>query len=380
MTHLDQLYDHCKEIHLKGRYVTNDSIAQLLKKLPDFFEISEIGQSVEERSIFMVKAGKGEKRILMWSQMHGNESTSTKAVIDLFNALQIESVATLLKTCTLYVIPILNPDGANMYTRTNANNIDLNRDAQNLSQPESVSLRHVFDTFKPHYCFNLHGQRTIFSAGPNNKPATLSFLSPSVDQDRTKTASRKIAMQLISEINLIMQASIPNQIGRYDDSFNINCVGDTFQSLGVPTVLFEAGHFENDYGREMTRKYMFMALLNAIKLIANTEITGETYKAYFSIPENHKMFYDIIVREAKINADEITDIAIQYEESLQSNGIEFIPKVKVLDKLKSHYGHREIQAHGQLVTSNPDKILAIDSQVDVLKVGVDEFSLKFTIS
>ena len=28
--------------------------------------------------------------------------------------------------------------------------------------------------------------------------------------------------------------------------FNINCV-DKFQSLGVPTLLFEAGHYGNDY-------------------------------------------------------------------------------------------------------------------------------------
>lgn len=312
--------------------------------------------------------------------MHGNESTSTKALFDLFNALQIESLQSLLKTCTLCVIPILNPDGAQAYTRANANDIDLNRDAQDLSQPESIALRYVFDTFEPDYCFNLHGQRTIFSAGPHNKPATLSFLSPSADQDRTKTTSRKIAMKLISKINSRMQVAIPDQIGRYEDSFNPNCVGDTFQSLTVPTVLFEAGHYKNDYSREITRRYMFMALLNAVELIANNEITGDGIDSYFSIPENHKSYYDIIVRNAKLNTDEITDIAIQFEETLQGNSIDFIPKVKALDNLKDHFGHREFHANGQIVASQDNQNLKIDSQVDTLIIGVDEFSLKFNIS
>jgi murein tripeptide amidase MpaA len=67
---------------------------------------------------------------------------------------------------------MLNPDGADMYTRLNANEVDLNRDSQNLTQPESKVLREIFDLFQPHYCFNLHDQRTILRPV---KPATVSF-------------------------------------------------------------------------------------------------------------------------------------------------------------------------------------------------------------
>ena len=67
--------------------------------------------------------------------MHGNESTTTKAVIDLVNLLiknyDSDSVTNLLNRCTLHIIPMLNPDGADAYTRVNANSVDLNRDAQN---------------------------------------------------------------------------------------------------------------------------------------------------------------------------------------------------------------------------------------------------------
>jgi murein tripeptide amidase MpaA len=36
---------------------------------------------------------------------------------------------------------MLNPDGAKTYTRENANKVDLNRDSQDLTQPESKILR-----------------------------------------------------------------------------------------------------------------------------------------------------------------------------------------------------------------------------------------------
>src|SRR5690606_18803559 len=99
--------------------------------------------------------GDGPIKILMWSQMHGNESTTTKAVLDLINFLLegSEMSNSILERCTIKIIPILNPDGALAYTRVNANGIDLNRDAQNLSQPESKVLRAVFEDFGPDYCF-----------------------------------------------------------------------------------------------------------------------------------------------------------------------------------------------------------------------------------
>ena len=55
---------------------------------------------------------------------------------------------------------MLNPDGADAYTRVNANLVDLNRDAQNLSQPESKILRNAFNKIKPD--FILHYASEIF--------------------------------------------------------------------------------------------------------------------------------------------------------------------------------------------------------------------------
>ena len=84
---------------------------------------------------------------------------------------------------------------------------------------------------------------SLFSAGNTNHPATVSFLAPAQDEACTVTENRKVAMEIIAVMNSYLQKQIPNQVGIYDDAFNLNCVGDTFQSLNIPTLLFEAGHF-----------------------------------------------------------------------------------------------------------------------------------------
>ena len=341
---LQLLFSLYKEQKLSGRYIHNKHILPILNSLKSKLEIEQIGESVLKKPIFSINIGRGSKRILMWSQMHGNESTTTKAVFDLLNTLLNDSISnteTILEGTTICIIPILNPDGAEAYTRINANEVDLNRDAQNLTQPESLVLQKIFNQFKPDFCFNLHGQRTIFSAGKNNNSATVSFLSPAQDKDCTITETRKISMEVIAIMNRNLQQQIPNQVGVYDDSFNINCVGDTFQSKDVPTILFEAGHYSNDYKREKTREYIYQSLLTAIYYISNNDITGKGYTEYLSIPENEKLFFDIILRDAKID-DEIYDVAIQYEEVLEKNKVKFVPTLKELKKLNSYFGHREI--------------------------------------
>jgi predicted deacylase len=121
--------------------------------------------------------------------MHGNETTTTKALFDLIPWLVQHNQKALLEHFTFYIIPQLNPDGAKAYTRLNANQVDLNRDAIDLSQPESKVLRTVFERVNPDYALNLHGQRTIYGAGSMGEAATLSFLAPSADLERSVNPS-----------------------------------------------------------------------------------------------------------------------------------------------------------------------------------------------
>ncbi|WP_347925797.1 M14 family zinc carboxypeptidase [Pontimicrobium sp. SW4] len=372
-------FERYKTESLFHRYITNRHIESVLKRLPKSFEVSVIGQSVNDLPIYGIKLGSGDKRVLMWSQMHGNESTTTKACFDLLQYLMINKG--ILKCCTLYVIPILNPDGAKAYTRLNANGVDLNRDAQDLTQPESVVLKSIFERFKPNFCFNLHGQRTIFSAGSTNNSATVSFLAPAQDPECTVTENRKVAMELIASMNKMLQNNIPNGVGIYDDAFNINCVGDTFQSHNVPTVLFEAGHFKDDYAREEVRKFIFGSLLVALDTISINEHLGTQFKPYFDIPQNQKLFYDIIIRNANVLIDskeEVLDIAIQYEEVLMGEKVHFIPRIKDFGDLSKYFSHKEINANNKRVVLGENRALRSESVIDFITIDNELFSLKTT--
>jgi hypothetical protein len=375
---IKKLYNEHKEIGLFHRYITNNHIAPILKKIANDVQVEIIGTSVLGEPIYGLKIGTGSKRILMWSQMHGNESTTTKAVFDVINTFlhSKENTKHILESCCIYIIPILNPDGAKAYTRVNANQIDLNRDAQVLSQPESKILLDVFNDFQPHFCYNLHGQRTIFSAGAKNKPATVSFLAPAQDEACTLTDNRKIAMEIIATMNEVLQKEIPEQVGVYDDAFNLNCVGDTFQSKNIPTILFESGHYVNDYPREETRAYIYYALLSSLDYIAENDIDGSKYESYLDIPQNEKLFYDIIIRNTKNGKPEgLNDIGIMYQEKLVDEKLEFHPKVEKIADLSSFFGHIEYDAKQNLVLNENCKPLEVNNENVFVIVNNDKIAL-----
>jgi len=349
---LEALFIQYKEESISGRYLTLDHIKPLLDKLNTNGQVQIIGKSVLGEPIYSYQIGTGPTRVYLWSQMHGNESTTTKALFDFINLLNDETdfAKRMLNTFTFYCIPILNPDGARLYTRANANDIDLNRDSQNLTQPESNVLREVFESFKPHYCFNLHDQRTIFGAGTTGKPATVSFLAPSYNEEREVNENRLKAINIIAGINKELQKYIPGQVGRFDDSFNINCIGDTFQFLGVPTILFEAGHYPGDYEREITRKYIFFSLILSFKLISENDLVDNRFGEYLNISQNNVVFYDFMYKNVKINYDGIeiiTNFVAQYKEELIENKIHFNAYIVEVGELENYFGHYEYDAKGQ---------------------------------
>jgi hypothetical protein len=349
---LEQLFTQYKETTISGRYLTLDHIKPLLDKLNTNGQVQIVGQSVLGELIYSYQIGTGPTRVYLWSQMHGNESTTTKALFDFINLLNGETdlAKRMLETFTFLSIPILNPDGARLYTRANANEIDLNRDSQDLTQPESNVLRNVFENFKPHYCFNLHDQRTIFGAGTTGKPATVSFLAPSYNEEREVNENRLKAINIIAEINKVLQEYIPGQVGRFDDSFNINCIGDTFQYLGVPTILFEAGHYPGDYEREITRKYIFFALILSFKQISENDLVDNRFGEYLNISQNNVVFYDFMYKNVKINYDGIeiiTNFVAQYKEELIENKIHFNAYIAEVGELENSFGHYEYDAKGE---------------------------------
>ena len=358
-------YDSYKEKALFGRYITLDDIEPLLLK----YKVEVVGESVLGKPIYKYQIGTGNTRILIWSQMHGNESTTTKALFDFINVLNSNSEESgkLLNTFTFSMLPMLNPDGAKLYTRENTNGIDLNRDAQNLSQPESQILRRVFEEFQPNYCYNLHDQRTIYGVDNTGKPATVSFLAPAYNENRDVNEVRLNAMSVIVAMNNTLQHYIPSQVGRFDDSFNLNCVGDTFQFMKVPTILFEAGHFADDYDREMTRKYIFIALLSSVNYLHENVIVSNKNEDYLKIPQNKVVFYDFVYKNVKINYDsnkKIINFAAQFKEVLNNEKVTFEAEIAQVDNLENYFGHVEIDAKGETYTDGESNFPILEKKAN----------------
>ncbi|GAW89114.1 hypothetical protein FPS14_contig00015-0053 [Flavobacterium psychrophilum] len=88
---LIKIFSEIKQQKLFGRYITNKHIEPILETFSNDFEVSTIGYSVNKKPIYAVEIGTGSRKIFMWSQMHGNESTTTKALFDLFSFLKQDS-------------------------------------------------------------------------------------------------------------------------------------------------------------------------------------------------------------------------------------------------------------------------------------------------
>ena len=295
------------ENHMPGlddRHLTLANLSPYLSGLNETFDVEIIGESFEGRAINKVVFGKGKIKIFLWTQMHGNESTGTRAFLDLLKFFtdpkdQKEIADLILEAATIYCIPILNPDGAEAYTRVNAESIDLNRDVIDMRAEESKLLQLWLKKINPAYCFNLHDQRTIFSVVPENKTATLSFLAPSIDEARTINDGRKQTMTVIASMNNLLQKIIPGQIGRYTDEFYPTATGDNFQKMGHNTILIESGHAKGDYKRYVSRKATFIAILEGLRHISSGT-TLDNHHGYLEIPNNEKKYLDVIYKNVII--------------------------------------------------------------------------------
>lgn len=354
--------------NISKRYISNQHLKPFLNTLNDkIFRVTEAGKSVLRQPIYRLDFGTGSFKILLWSQMHGNEATTTKAVIDILNEINLGKHSEWLSHFSFTFLPVLNPDGAKAYTRANANNVDLNRDSKELTQPESKALREVFEEVQPDLALNMHDQRTIFSAGPEAHPATLSFLAPSFNESRDVNEVRLFAMQLIAQMANNLKTIIPDQVGRFDDSFNINCIGDMCTFLNVPTILFEAGHYQDDYDREITRDVVFLSLKKLFNSLIAKDYKNFSLEDYLKIPENEKNFVDIVIENFSVSTDELLKkckkIPVQLKEVLNNDKVEFHPVIDFESAPDFKYGHRILNINGLEINSENDLQKVIEKQL-----------------
>ena len=325
-------------------------------KAPGLFEIQLLGHSVEDRPIRMVSVGNGDVDVLMWSQMHGNESTATRSIVDLLSFIaensKQKSVNSLLQDLRIHFIPMLNPDGASRWTRENAIGIDLNRDALRLIAPESQLLKRVRDSLSADYGFNLHDQSKYYNVERLNNEASISFLATAFDYEKSRSAGRDEAMQLISYLYKINQHYIPNHTGRYNDDFEPRAFGDNIQKWGTKLILIETGGFKNDPEKQLGRKLNFVLIGSALEAIQKGLHKAISVEQYSQIPRNDRNLFDLKIENVQkmVNSSYYTvDLGYFLEESNNDSykGKE-IYQVTLEDQgdLSTYTGYKNFNAEG----------------------------------
>lgn len=267
-------------------------------------KVEQVGVSNANREIYQMEWGSGPLKVFMWSQMHGDEPTATPALVDLFAFLQKNSdradVKLIAEKITIRAVPMLNPDGAELFIRRNLQGIDINRDAINLATPEARILKRLRDDWNPAIGFNLHNQQELTTAGNAPRQAAISFLVVYGDPEKTTNAGHERNMRLASAMTRALQRFIPGHIGRYSDEWTPTAFGDNFSAWGTPTILIETGGL---HGRDemFLVKMNFVAFMTALNALATGSEANESTAPYLSLPLNGSgILAHVIFRNATV--------------------------------------------------------------------------------
>jgi hypothetical protein len=360
----------------------HDEVERRLKGVaevdPNRYIFEKVGESVERRSIDMVSTGNGPFRVLLWSQMHGDEPTATAALFDVFAYLQRHQsdavVQRILNSLTLYVVPMLNPDGAERFQRRNAQGIDINRDALRLQTPEGAALKAVRDRFKPRLGFNLHNENWTTSVGDPPKPGSISLLAVAYDKERSDNAGRKMAKKICAVIRDSLEPFASGQIGKYDEEFETRAFGDNMTLWGTPVVLIETGGFPSSEPDALLVRMNFVAIVSALDALATGNYEKADAGRYESLPKNESKEFYVLVRNATVltgtGVPPFTgDIGITVRRSVRMvdgrRTLEMQGTITDLGDLRTSGGLRVVDATGLIAAPVWDPSLKEDQEIDL---------------
>lgn len=339
----------------------------IAREFSDTVHLQTIGASVEGREICLVSLGNGPTRILLWSQMHGDEPTATSALLDLYRFFGMHRsekwVGEILNRFTLLSIPMLNPDGAERNQRRNSQGIDINRDARRLQTPEGRLLKDVVDRYRPILAFNLHNQNAQTTVGNTGKVATMALLAVAADVAPESADPRKeqvpslrgsdLSKRVTAVLYEALSPFIYGHISRYDETYNPRAFGDNITLWGSPVVLIESGGLPAGAPLDLTVKLNFVGLL----AVFNSLATGKIEKANPAVFDSMRLnsdapIFDLLLRDAWIYSGERIppfrgDIAIRKDARAGSGGDAIIADIGDLGVFTAH---EAVDCSGTLVT------------------------------
>jgi hypothetical protein len=362
---LYETYATYKEPALNKRRIKHRDLASLINSYRNNskFDVTTVGSSIEGRTLSLISIGSGETDVFLWSQMHGDEPTATQAIFDILNFLDSDDFKVekedILKNLRLHFLPMLNPDGAEVFQRRNTLGIDINRDALRLQSPEGKTLKRVRDSLSADFGFNLHDQSTYYNAERTDKPATISYLAPAYNYEKDINEVRGNAMKVIVYMNNIIQKYAPGQVGRYNDDFEPRAFGDNIQKWGTSTILIESGGYPDDVEKQEIRKLNYVSILSAIYTIANGNYRDIALEDYEKIPQNDRKLFDLKIESVGyelMGSEYILDLGIQRPEVDSKDHNDFWYSSRIIDQgdLSTYYGYDTFEAAGYMLI--PGKI------------------------
>lgn len=129
----------------------------------DLLTVEEIGRSVQGRNLYVLRYSRSmfgvdssRLKVLIFAQQHGNEQSGKEAALLLAEWLLRPENRYLFDRLDLALIPQVNPDGATVNRRRNANNMDLNRNHLILTEPETMALHRFFDRYEFEVTLDVH--------------------------------------------------------------------------------------------------------------------------------------------------------------------------------------------------------------------------------
>jgi hypothetical protein len=364
-------YESHKRSEIKSRRFTQAQMLRWMQPMisADIVGVTNLGRSAEGRNISLYAYGKGPTKVLLWSQMHGDEPTATMALLDILNFFAQRPDDAVTKTIrtnlTLLIIPMLNPDGAERFTRRTAQLIDMNRDAATLRTPEAQILRDTQYKHQPQFGFNLHDQESRLTVGSTKNVTAIALLAPARDPLRSDNDVRSKAKKVATVFAEVMNQLVPGHVAKYDDTFDRRAFGDSVQLWGTSTVLVESGGWLNDRDKMFVRKLNYVGLLASLYSIAAGEYEQKNTTAYEALPFNSKNLYDVIVRGVELRGEGTpairADIGINIEETSQEpNGKRQIAKVVDLGDLSTFGAFEECDGKGISIKGSD---IQLDKQV-----------------
>ncbi len=324
----------------------------------DRIRTERLGASVQGREIRAVTVGHGPKTVLLWSQMHGDESAATMALADLIHwfaaAPDHDSLhELLLAQLTVTMIPMLNPDGAEQFVREDAFGVDINRDARRTATPEGRILRGVRDSIQADFGFNLHdqGRRTAGEEGPL---VAIALLAPAADEERSWGPVRQRARRVAAVIARSLEPDLGQRMARYDDEYTPRAFGDNMQAWGTSTVLIESGILADDPQKQELRALNVVGLMSALHAIATGAYEDLDTAAYDDLPMNLSLSTDLLLLGGLLvveGADPIrADVALQYEDAVARTG----PKWEEIGDLADVVALDTVDVTGLFIHADPE--------------------------